>query len=171
MNERDSKNYVDLVDLTGNSIGSVLVKDAHSLSAKLHRAFSVILVNEFDEILLQQRASTKTRWPLFIGNSCCGHPTSKENLVQEAQKRVKEELGIECPPLKEIGQFTYKATFKNYVEWEFDHFLIGRMKKKKIENYNHEECNEVFWMHADEVKNIKNQCPWLDNVIEIFLNN
>lgn len=48
----------------------------------LHRAFSVFLFNEKDELLLQQRADEKITFPNMWTNTCCSHPLA-----------VKSELG------------------------------------------------------------------------------
>ena len=39
----------------------------------LHRAFSVFLFNERNELLLQQRAATKITFPRMWTNTCCSH--------------------------------------------------------------------------------------------------
>jgi isopentenyl-diphosphate delta-isomerase type 1 len=44
--------------------------------AKLHRAFSVFLFNEENELLLQQRAASKITFPNVWTNTCCSHPLS-----------------------------------------------------------------------------------------------
>ena len=50
------------------------VAAAHQPPGRLHRAFSVLLVDPDGRVLLQQRAAVKTRFPLRWANSCCGHP-------------------------------------------------------------------------------------------------
>jgi len=39
----------------------------------LHRAFSVFLFNERNELLLQQRAASKITFPRMWTNTCCSH--------------------------------------------------------------------------------------------------
>jgi len=39
----------------------------------LHRAFSVFLFNEENELLLQQRAASKITFPMMWTNTCCSH--------------------------------------------------------------------------------------------------
>lgn len=41
---------------------------------QLHRAFSVFLFNSQNQLLLQQRASTKITFPKVWTNTCCSHP-------------------------------------------------------------------------------------------------
>lgn len=72
----------------------------------LHRAFSVFLFNDKNELLLQQRASEKITFPDMWTNTCCSHPLSipsetGSNLVDSiagakraAQRKLDHELGI-----------------------------------------------------------------------------
>jgi len=53
--------------------------DVHRFNAqqpqgRLHRAFSVFLFNSQNQLLLQQRASTKITFPKVWTNTCCSHP-------------------------------------------------------------------------------------------------
>lgn len=73
----------------------------------LHRAFSVFLFNENNELLLQQRASSKITFPDAWTNSCCSHPLavegetghglaqSVEGAKRAAQRKLHHELGID----------------------------------------------------------------------------
>jgi isopentenyl-diphosphate delta-isomerase len=45
----------------------------------LHRAFSVFLFNERNELLLQQRADEKITFPGYWTNTCCSHPIYFQN--------------------------------------------------------------------------------------------
>lgn len=52
----------------------------------LHRAFSVFLFNSEGKLLLQQRSATKITFPLYWTNTCCSHPLSfPEELEEENQ--------------------------------------------------------------------------------------
>lgn len=92
----------------------------------LHRAFSVFLFNDKNELLLQQRASEKITFPDMWTNTCCSHPLSiptetGANLVDSiagakraAQRKLEHELGIkkEQVPFEDFHFLTrihYKA--------------------------------------------------------------
>lgn len=45
----------------------------------LHRAFSVFLFNEKNELLLQQRADEKITFPSMWTNTCCSHPLAVQS--------------------------------------------------------------------------------------------
>lgn len=72
----------------------------------LHRAFSVFLFNDKNELLLQQRAVEKITFPDMWTNTCCSHPlhiptetgaTLEDSIAgvkRAAQRKLDHELGI-----------------------------------------------------------------------------
>ena len=99
---------VEVVDDDGNSLYSALVSKAHSGEGLLHRAFSIFLFSpDGSKILMQKRASTKTRWGLMWSNACCGHPCSRDTLLDDAQCRLEEELGIRVETCEEAGVLVF----------------------------------------------------------------
>src|SRR4051812_25563750 len=100
---------VELVDADGAGVGSATVEKAHQAPGQLHRAFSVFLRDPAGRLLLQQRAVTKTRFPLRWANTCCGHPLPGEDVPFGAARRLVEEIGVGGVALTEIGTYTYYA--------------------------------------------------------------
>jgi len=45
----------------------------HAGEGILHRAFSIHIFNDRNQILLQQRSEQKQLWPFHWSNSCCSH--------------------------------------------------------------------------------------------------
>ncbi|ASO19176.1 isopentenyl-diphosphate delta-isomerase [Actinoalloteichus hoggarensis] len=121
---------VELVDEQGRTVGRSSVHDAHSDGGILHRAFSVMLIDDRDRVLLQQRSSAKLRFPTRWTNTCCGHPWPGEPVATAARARLREELGVEVAELSDAGAFVYRApdAEQGYVEHEYDHVLIGRFE-------------------------------------------
>lgn len=114
-----------LVDDQDNSIGTMEKMEAHK-KGLLHRAFSVLLFNDKNELLLQQRAFDKYHCNGLWTNTCCSHSFPEEDVLDAAKRRLKEEMGIECD-LKKSFDFIYKARFDNgLIEHEFDHVFLGR---------------------------------------------
>lgn len=119
MNDR-----VILVDEKDRPLGTAEKLAAHA-DGKLHRAFSVFVLNERGETLLQRRAATKYHSPLLWSNSCCSHPRPGESTWDAAHRRLEEELGFDCP-LEPAGAFLYRADVGGgLVEHEYDHLFIG----------------------------------------------
>ena len=114
-----------LVDVFDNPIGMADKRRAHTVPL-LHRAFSVFLINDRGELLLQKRASGKYHSGGLWANACCSHPRIGEETIPSAEARLMEELGVTCP-LREIGCFVYLHRFHDALyEYEYDHVLIGR---------------------------------------------
>ena len=67
-----------LVDNEDVAIGSLSKLESHYMAGSLHRAFSVLLFNSKDELLVQKRASSKITFPSVWANSCCSHPLMLE---------------------------------------------------------------------------------------------
>jgi len=117
---------VILVDKWDNPIGTEEKILAHK-EGKLHRCFSIFLFNKKGELLIQKRAKSKYHSGGLWSNTCCSHPKPKKNLKEEAKKRLKEEMGIECD-LNEIFSFTYNIKVGDLIEHEFDHVFLGRFE-------------------------------------------
>ncbi|MGB3066076.1 isopentenyl-diphosphate Delta-isomerase [Sphingobacterium thalpophilum] len=117
---------VILVDHEDTMIGSMEKYEAHE-KGLLHRAFSVFLFNDHDELLLQQRALDKYHCGGLWTNSCCSHQRLGETNLEAAKRRLLEELRIEASDLRDVFSFVYRAEFENgLTEHEFDHVLLGK---------------------------------------------
>ena len=143
-------NYVILVDEKDNDIGVEEKIIAHQ-KKMLHRAFSIFLFNDNYEILLQKRAPNKYHSGNLWTNTCCSHPLRKISLIESAQMRLIEEMGIETN-LKKIFSFIYETEFENGLhEHEFDHVLFGKFNGKPILNPN--EAVDYKWISISELQN------------------
>ncbi len=115
---------VILVNEKDEAIGLMPKMEAHE-KALLHRAFSVFILNDKNEVMLQKRAAHKYHSPSLWTNTCCSHQRDGEDSIQAGERRLKEEMGFSVP-LKELFSFIYKAPFDNgLTEHELDHVLIG----------------------------------------------
>lgn len=116
---------VILVNHRDNRIGVREKIRAHR-EAKLHRAFSVMIFNRKKEMLLQRRASKKYHSGGLWTNACCSHPRPGERTASAAHRRLREEMGFDCP-LRKKAAFIYRARFGNGLcEHEYDHIFTGR---------------------------------------------
>ncbi len=140
---------VILVNENDEQIGLMPKMEAHE-KALLHRAFSVFVFNDENELLLQQRAADKYHSPLLWTNSCCSHQRNGESNLEAGKRRLQEEMGFVCE-LKEVTSFIYKAPFDNgLTEHELDHIMIGNFNDNPV--INREEVESFKWMTVEEVK-------------------
>jgi len=140
---------VVLVNEKDEKIGLMPKQEAHE-KGLLHRAFSVFIFNNKNELMLQQRALHKYHSPGLWTNTCCSHQRDGETSVDAGKRRLFEEMGF-TTHLKETTSFIYKAPFDNgLTEHELDHILIGHFEG--IPQINHEEVAAWKWMDLEEVK-------------------
>ncbi|WP_435600396.1 isopentenyl-diphosphate Delta-isomerase [Streptomyces sp. C10-9-1] len=166
---------VERVDTQGRATGlTATVHEAHTRDGGLlHRAFSVMLVNDRGEALLQRRAGTKRRFPGLWSNTCCGHPAPGEAPADAARARLAEELGIRAGALSPAGTFVYRAEDpgSGYVEHEYDHVLVGRFEGD-APAVDPDEASEVAWRSPAEIlrdldgPGSASYTPWLRQVVE-----
>jgi len=140
--------YVILVNKQDEAIGSMPKMEAHE-KAVLHRAFSVFILNDKNEVMLQQRAAHKYHSPLLWTNTCCSHQRMGETNIQAGTRRLQEEMGFTAS-LKELFHFIYKAPFDNgLTEHELDHVMIGYYHGEPI--INPDEVESWKWLSIDAI--------------------
>ena len=140
---------VILVDQNDNPIGLMPKMEAHE-KAVLHRAFSVFVLNNKNELMLQQRALHKYHSPGLWTNTCCSHQRDGEDNISAGTRRLQEEMGFEVP-LKETFSFIYKAPFDNgLTEHELDHVLLGYYEGEPT--INPDEVASWKWMDVEAVQ-------------------
>ena len=145
-----NEEQVILVNEYDEQIGLMPKLEAHE-KAVLHRAFSVFVFNNKNELMLQQRALHKYHSPGLWTNTCCSHQRDGESNLQAGIRRLQEEMGF-VTPLKETISFIYKAPFDNgLTEHEFDHVLVGNFNGEP--QINTDEVASWKWMLLDDVKN------------------
>ncbi|MEY2739443.1 MAG: Isopentenyl-diphosphate Delta-isomerase [Bacteroidota bacterium] len=147
---------VILVNEKDEPIGLMNKMEAHE-KAILHRAFSVFILNDNNEVMLQQRAQHKYHSPLLWTNTCCSHQRAGETNIQAGKRRLFEEMGFEVE-LKELFHFIYKAPFDNgLTEHELDHVMIGYSNNAPA--INPEEVASWKWMKIEAIKDDMIQNP------------
>lgn len=161
---------VILVDKQDNPIGLMPKMEAHEKGV-LHRAFSVFILNNKGELMLQQRALHKYHSPGLWTNTCCSHQRDGESNIAAGQRRLREEMGF-VAELREVTSFIYKAPFDNgLTEHELDHIMIGQYNDEP--NINPEEVADWKWMSVDAVRDDINIHPekytaWFIIIFEQF---
>ena len=141
---------VILVNENDQQIGTMPKLEAHEKAA-LHRAFSIFVLNDKNEVMLQQRAAHKYHSPLLWTNTCCSHQRVGETNIQAGTRRLQEEMGF-VTDIKELFHFIYKAPFDNgLTEHELDHVMIGYSNQEP--QINEDEVASWKWMSTEDIKN------------------
>lgn len=140
---------VVLVDRSDTEIGSEEKLRAHQ-AGLLHRAFSVFVFHPSGALLLQKRAADKYHSGGLWSNTCCGHPRPGKELRAEAQRRLQEEMGIECT-LEEVFDFQYRSVLRGgLTENELDHVFIGVSAEEPVPDPA--EVEEWRWRLPREIE-------------------
>lgn len=149
---------VILVDKNDNQTGTETKLVAHQ-DGLLHRAFSVIVFNEKGEILLQQRANGKYHSASLWTNTCCSHPRPGENLLDAAHRRLKEEMGFDCP-LEFVDTLHYETPplETGLKENEILHLFTGRTDKAEF-TPNESEVRAWRWISPEALKKEVSESP------------
>jgi isopentenyl-diphosphate delta-isomerase len=152
-----------LVDSEDNNIGYDEKENCHLNPPKLHRAFSIFIVNSKKEMLIHKRSTLKNTWPGFWTNACCSHPRKGEELVDATKRRLMEELGFSCP-LKYLFKFQYQSDYdKTYGENEVDNVFTGfydgalNPDKEEIEEWKFIEIDTLL---EDVENHPEKYTPW-----------
>lgn len=153
---------VTLVDSVGNVKGYTDKMNAHR-RGQLHLAFSLMIVRRRAgdlEYLLQRRALGKYHSGGLWANTCCSHPSPNEDIFDAAQRRAKEELGIEqALTSKLIGQIYYHHVLDNsMIEHELDNILVAQVDTLSLQE-NPAEVMQVKWWKHDEIVDSLAQNP------------
>lgn len=163
---------VVLVNEQDQQIGLMEKIEAHE-KGLLHRAFSVFILNDANELLLQKRALSKYHSPGLWTNTCCSHPKDNENIINAGNRRLKEEMGFQTE-LKPFLSFIYKAKFENgLTEHEFDHVLIGKYNDEPLINFA-EVCDwkwvDLEGLSLDIINNSENYTVWFKIIFKKYHN-
>lgn len=135
----------------------------------LHRAFSILVFNENNELLIHQRTSHKYHSGNLWTNTCCGHPNANEEISAAAHRRLGEEMGF-VTPLEFLYKFQYHTAFENgLVENEIDNVFVGKYCDSFI--VNPEEVADYKWVTIENLlenvsKNPQNYTFWFKEILK-----
>ena len=167
-----------VVDDNDNAISSASKIDCHRGGGIRHRAFSVLIFDSENRLLMQQRAEEKITFPGIWANSCCSHPLdiefengdSKEGVIHASKRKMFQELGIpmevsESWDYHHIGRFEYSCRWDDeWIEHEIDHVLIVRANVELSINKN--EIKETKWLnHKQIIEMLGGENEWSNMII------
>jgi isopentenyl-diphosphate Delta-isomerase len=160
--------FLILVDESDNPWGKLEKYLVHE-KGLLHRAFSVFIFNSKGEMLLQQRAYDKYHSGGLWTNACCSHPRFGEHLTHAVERRLKEEMGLQCP-VDFAFSFHYRAELENgLIENEWDHVFIGvtdEAPSPSKSEVNHWKYISVDDLRKDISKNRNCYTAWFQLILE-----
>lgn len=161
---------VILVNKNDKKIGLMPKMEAHKKGV-LHRAFSVFIFNNKNELMIQKRNINKYHSPGLWTNTCCSHQKDGESNISAGKRRLLEEMGF-CVELNEIGSFIYNVGVDNgLIEHELDYILVGKYNGNVKINFD--EVDNWKWMSLDNIKDdirtrSKNYTEWFKIIMDNY---
>jgi isopentenyldiphosphate isomerase len=122
---------IDIVSENGDPTGTTALKSEIHTKGFYHNTAHIWFYTKKGDILLAQRAATKTICPLLWDVSVAGHIDAGETIVQAAIREIQEEIGLTIKEidLQKIGVFPCFQTYDNgMIDNEFHHTFISELK-------------------------------------------
>lgn len=161
-----SEEYLILVDEKDNPIGTEEKIKCHLPNGLLHRAFTALIFDKNGRLVLTKRAKEKMLWPNDWDGTVASHPRESETYVSSGERRMPEELGIQCK-LDYLFKFEYHVPYKDVgSENEICGTLIGIADDSSQFRQIEGEIDEIKWISAKDLlselkTNSKIYCPWM----------
>ena len=162
----NAQRRVVLVDGADRELGESEILDAHVLPGTKHRAFTALLFREDGALLLARRAAGKFLWAGHWDGTVASHPMPGEGYAAAGERRMPEELGIECA-LSEHGRFDYHMPYGEVgAENEVCATLVGLLPQDVELRPVAGEISEVRWITCEQMLAElsvagSGYCPWL----------
>ena len=194
------KENLILVDEQDNVVGKCSKKDGHlrtvldQPNSTPHRAFSVFLFNEKNELLLQRRSSHKITFPNMWTNTCCSHPLYVKEEMSEgplpfhgiktsAVRRLDYELGMKNvfpENFNMLQKILYRAnTDAIWAEYEVDYILFAKKhsteftfeaNENEISHTEFVDRENILEFLEDEINSGKSEItPWFNMILQTKL--
>ncbi|MCP4156402.1 MAG: NUDIX domain-containing protein [bacterium] len=160
--------YVVVIDINDNELGIEEKIKAHK-TGKLHRAFSIVILDENQNLLIHKRNKQKYHCGELWTGPCCGHPRPGESYEDAAHRKLKAEMGFDCALAPEFsGHYKIKLEKDDLWEHEYGVVLFGHVKRNSlIINPHPGEVEDFRWISLanliDELlNNTQNYTPWFN---------
>lgn len=153
------------VDEWDNVIGPMSKIHAHQGPGSFHRAFSLLVFDSKNRLLLQQRSVDKVTFPGVWANTCCSHPLHEPSELDEANamgvkraavRKMEQELGvspqqIDTKDMVFMTKMRYAARMnEEWIERELDHIIV--MQADIEVNPNPNEVADTRWVTQEELE-------------------
>lgn len=104
---------LDILDENGIRTGEVRSrKDVHALGL-WHRIALLVIANDRNEILIQQRGISVSKYPGLWDLSVASHVQSGQTSLNTILREVNEEIGFQIPRKITVMDFQFVTSFRN----------------------------------------------------------
>jgi isopentenyl-diphosphate delta-isomerase type 1 len=138
------------VDENDQELGKITRQEAHSGSQKIHRAVTVIILNQDrSKLLFQQRSFTKDLYPGVWSCGVGGHVTYGDTYDITATRELQEELGIINTKINFLSKHLYHLGPEREIMPIYE-ALITEQSTLKLDP---SEVVGIEWCKCGELKN------------------
>lgn len=136
---------LDLVNENDEVIGEVTKGEANSNPNLIHREACVIIFDENDRILIQQRSFKKKLQPGIWQITSAGHVPKGMSYEEAAHKELREEVGFDVPLT-----FVWKRLDFQPNETRFFSYWVGKYSGEQIK-INKDEVEATKFIDLEEL--------------------
>ncbi|MFB6112036.1 MAG: isopentenyl-diphosphate Delta-isomerase [Halobacteriaceae archaeon] len=159
------------VDEDDTPQGTVNRLEAHTGEGTRHRAFTCMLFDERERILLAQRASSKRLWDTHWDGTVASHPTAGQSQEEATRQRLAEELGLAPDQYRDLSvtdRFEYRRRYLDEgLEWEVCAVLQATITDPTFDR-DSDEVGGLLWVdyrdlyeHPRYYRQLR-FCPWFE---------
>ncbi len=138
----------DILDSSGNIIGSASREECHNGSFLLHSVVHVMVFKNSGSLILQKRSKTKKIQPGKWDTSVGGHIASGESLKYALNRETEEELGIRDATFERLYSYIMESEIEREFVTTFRCFWDGPIQ------FNQVEIDEVRFFTKMEIDNL-----------------
>lgn len=144
----------DILILVNESDGQIGSEEKQAVHQKglLHRAFSLFIMDEQGEMLLQQRAHDKYHSGGIWSNACCSHPRDGEDLETAVARRLADEMGMTCQAEKKLEVAYNLDVGGGLMEHEYNHTFVGQVPRSAPITPHPEEVAAIKWISLADLE-------------------
>jgi isopentenyl-diphosphate delta-isomerase len=165
----NAEQAVVAVDAEDNEEELVNRLEAHTGEGRRHRAFTSLLFDQEDNILLAQRSPQKRLWDTYWDGTVASHPIQGQSQVEATRERLEEELGVtpeQYDNLRVTDRFEYKRYYHDEgVEHEVCAVLKATLLDRTLDP-DPEEVAGLMWVPYERLHENPRWyrqlrlCPW-----------
>lgn len=167
----NARQHVVAVDEDDTELETVNRLEAHTGEGIRHRAFTVLVFDHDENVLLAQRAPHKRLWDTYWDGTVASHPVQGQSQIDATRNRLEEELGIrpaQYSDLRVTDKFEYKRYYENEgLEWEVCSVLQCTLDEVTVLP-DEDEVAGLMWVpydrlhaHPEWYRQLR-LCPWFE---------
>ena len=167
----NARQNVVAVDEDDEELGTVNRLEAHTGDGIRHRAFTALVFDREDNVLLAQRAPEKRLWGTYWDGTVASHPDPGQRQADATRQRLEEELGVtpdQYTDLRITDRFEYKRYFEHEgVEHEVCAVFKLTLQDRTLEP-DESEIAGLLWVPYDRLQRHPEWyrqlrlCPWFE---------